>query len=199
MFLRKTRRTHSKITEICSAEAVFFESCGESLRKKARCKNSKSLKRGFLFFESQDTFSVDEALLPLRKVFCLLKVERGSQNSSVSAPEFCKIPAVSFSPARYCRNADCKRTSLWEFTAIVYFSHDFFWKHYSETRNFPALEDGTSRLSPFLRFGILSVWQIWNALQQYKHASESQKRLPKNSVGVSFGLYCSTFSRIART
>lgn len=44
---------------------------------------------------------------------------------------------------------------------------------YQESRNIPSLQQGTSRLSPHLRFGELSPGQIWHALQTLSHTNAS--------------------------
>lgn len=183
VFRGKPEELIPKITEICSAEAVFLNRAVSRYGKKRDARIQKILsEKGISFLESQDTFSVDEALLPPRKVFSAFwrKWKEVPKIAPVSAPEFCKIPAVSFSPLHdIAETLIAKEHPLWNSRRLHIFPHDFSLEHYSETRNFPALEDGTSRLSPFLRFGILSVRQIWNALQQYKHAPESQEAFAK--------------------
>lgn len=88
-----------------------------------------------------------------------------------------KKPSMEFPSSEYLdhclKNTDLPNVSLSDIgfkrssiTVPPYFLNAEFIDDYSETRNIPAIENGTSRLGPHLRFGTVSVRQIFRQGQK---------------------------------
>ncbi|MEK7431734.1 MAG: deoxyribodipyrimidine photo-lyase [Cyanobacteriota bacterium] len=121
--------------------------------------NDKSIN----FFEYEDSILVPIDKVPVRKVFTPfyklwqkeLKEHVFEKITKINSPKIEMIPfekiktEISFSDSKY-----------WDVNFIEKRLDMFDFEHYSETRNLPYI-DGTSKISPYIRFGAVSIRKIY--------------------------------------
>lgn len=121
--------------------------------------------RDVAFRKYDDTFLVPPHEIDQRKVFTpFYNIWQGKKkNAALDAPGRINSPAVTASPAEIVvRDLGGAPNKLWPVDFAAVRLRDFNFEDYGTTRDFPYL-DGTSRLSPYLRFGIVSVRRVYEA------------------------------------
>lgn len=120
---------------------------------------------GTVFRKYDDTFLVPPQELDPRKVFNLFfGVWQGKTKlPAADAPSKINSPPMPAGPAEnMTRDLGGAENRYWPIEFGARRLRDFNFGDYGVTRDFPYL-DGTSRLSPYLRFGVISVRRVYEA------------------------------------
>ncbi len=155
----RTIRTYGADSVYCN-RAYGFSGISRDLKIEHFCKSNE-----IKFKKFEDTFLVPPEKIEQRKVFTpFYKLWKGKpkcqeipQPKRINSPEILNtslentIEGISHTENTHWP-MDYPDQRLWSFN----------FKEYDERRNFPYI-DGTSRLSPYLRFGTVSVRKVYNA------------------------------------
>jgi len=117
------------------------------------------------FKKYEDTFLVPPQEIEQRKVFTpFYKLWQTKKKRTVLlTPEKINSPGIEATPAaETLKTLDFEENKHWPIDFPDKRLETFDFESYGETRNLPY-EDGTSRLSPYLRFGVVSVRKVYNA------------------------------------
>ncbi|HVY55742.1 MAG TPA: deoxyribodipyrimidine photo-lyase [Thermodesulfobacteriota bacterium] len=117
------------------------------------------------FRKYDDTFLVPPQEIDQRKVFTpFYNIWLGKRkNPAMDAPVKISSPALTVSPVEgIVRDLGGAPNKYWPIDFAARRLRDFNFEDYGMTRDYPYL-DGTSRLSPYLRFGIVSVRRVYEA------------------------------------
>jgi deoxyribodipyrimidine photo-lyase len=120
---------------------------------------------GTAFRKYDDTFLVPPHEIDQRKIFTpFYGIWQGKhKNPAADAPQKISSPPMpSASAENMLRDLPGAENRHWPPDFPVTRLRDFNFADYGVTRDFPYL-DGTSRLSPYLRFGIVSVRRVYEA------------------------------------
>jgi len=120
---------------------------------------------GVAFRKYDDTFLVPPHEIDQRKVFTpFYNIWQGrKKNAPLDAPPRISSPHLQASPVEtMTRDLARAENRYWPAGFPVTRLRDFNFSDYGMTRDFPYL-DGTSRLSPYLRFGLVSVRRVYEA------------------------------------
>ncbi len=152
-----------------NAEAVYtnraygFGGVKRDLGVEHQCKN-----QDLAFKKFDDTFLVPPEEVEQRKVFTpFYKLWQSKKKRTVLlTPEKINSPQIDLYPVKQSlETLDMEENKHWpiDFPAKRLWEFDF--NAYGETRDLPY-EDGTSKLSPYLRFGVVSVRKVYNAAME---------------------------------
>lgn len=154
-------------------QEIIFSLCQEqkiSSIYTARAHSSYGVERDFAikdkcfdafidFYEIEDTLMVSPEKVPVKKVFsAFYRAWRSGPHQPLTGP-------ISFSGKTFLstrkksnmekfsfeKNSSYFEKHYWEKT-----KKEFDWEHYSDNRDFPWKENGTTKLSVYLRFGVVS-------------------------------------------
>lgn len=118
------------------------------------------------FYKCQDTFLVPPSDVDQRKVFTPFfklweKKRKGKESPALATIDTPVVPDMK--PLEdHVGGVREDMASMWPVDFAEKRLQEFDFDSYEETRNLPYI-DGTSRLSPYLRFGVVSVRRVYNA------------------------------------
>lgn len=119
------------------------------------------------FREFEDTFLVEPERIPQRKVFTpfyklWLKTEKSRELLEVRRINSPKIDEHPFD--KVIKGLSFARSGKWPINFPEDRLQKFDFSNYQNTRNYPYM-DGTSRLSPYIRFGLVSIREIYSRVE----------------------------------
>lgn len=120
---------------------------------------------GVVFRKYDDTFLVPPHEIDQRKIFTpFYSIWQGrKKNAPLDAPSSISSPTLQAAPVEtMTRDIARSENRYWPTGFPATRLRDFNFSDYGMTRDFPYL-DGTSRLSPYLRFGLVSVRRVYEA------------------------------------
>jgi deoxyribodipyrimidine photo-lyase len=121
---------------------------------------------GVMFKKFEDTFLVPPGDVDQRKVFTpFYKLWRGKKKRTILELNLEEInsPALDITPAAdITRSLSDAENTKWPIGLAEQRLADFDFANYEDTRNFPYT-DGTSMLSPYIRFGVTSIRKIYKS------------------------------------
>lgn len=126
-------------------------------------RSCKSL--GTTFRKFEDTFLVPPHEIEQRKVFTPFYNlwQHKQKRTTLLTPEKINSPEIEFPTMESLLGSlGCGNNSHWPVDYAVGRLENFNFGEYGDTRDFPY-SDGTSRLSPYLRFGLVSVRKVYKA------------------------------------
>jgi deoxyribodipyrimidine photo-lyase len=152
-------RTYNADSVYCN-RAYGFSGISRDLKIEHFCKSS-----GVRFKKFDDTFLVPPENIDQRKVFTpfyrLWKSKQKGQE--LPGPEKINSPEILISSLEsMIQEISHTENTNWPIEYPDQKLWSFNFKEYNERRDFPFI-DGTSRLSPYLRFGTVSVRKVYNA------------------------------------
>lgn len=130
------------------------------------------------FQDPEDTLIVPIDRIPPKKVFSAF------YRCWASFPKLELLPEPQTIPTHFLQNHDSEKTfQKFHNAPLAYWNIDdwkntvknFNWENYSHTRDFPFL-DGTSKLSVFLRFGLLSARRFLQHVQSLPFETEQLEK-----------------------
>ena len=148
------------IDAVYTNRAYGFGGVKRDLSVEHKCKDSD-----IIFKKYEDTFLVPPQEIEQRKVFTpFYKLWQTKKKRTVLlTPEKLNSPRIEVPPAADAlKTLDIEENRHWPIDFPDKRLDTFDFEAYGETRNLPY-EDGTSRLSPYLRFGVVSVRKVYNA------------------------------------
>jgi deoxyribodipyrimidine photo-lyase len=127
------------------------------------------------FKEFEDTLLVEPERIPQRKVFTPFyklwsKTEKSSQSLEIRRINSPKIDKQPFD--KVIKGLSFSANSKWPINFPEGRLNKFDFSSYMNTRNYPYI-DGTSRLSPYIRFGIVSIREIYSRVKFEAPKSET--------------------------
>lgn len=151
-------RTYNADSIYCN-RAYGFSGISRDLKIEHFSKSS-----GIKFKKYDDTFLVPPENIEQRKVFRFFYRlwQRKQKGNELPRPERINSPEIlTTSLEHMIKGIDHTENTLWPIDFPDQRLWSFNFKEYNEKRNFPFI-DGTSKLSPYLRFGTVSVRKIYN-------------------------------------
>lgn len=148
------------IEAVYTNRAHGFSGVKRDLDVERRCKSL-----GTVFRKYEDTFLVPPHEIEQRKVFTpfyKLWQNRKKRTALLTLERINTREIDSPSIESLLRSLGCGENTHWPADYADRRLGDFNFEEYGDTRNFPYM-DGTSRLSPYLRFGLVSVRKVYNA------------------------------------
>lgn len=119
------------------------------------------------FREFEDTLLVEPERLPQRKVFTPFyrlwsKIEKRRQLLEIRRINSPRIEKQPFD--KTIKGLSISTSSKWPINFPGVRLNKFDFSSYTNTRNYPYI-DGTSRLSPYIRFGIVSIREVYRRVE----------------------------------
>lgn len=152
-----------RIEAVYTNKAYSFSGMRRDLDVERRCKEL-----GASFRKYEDTFLVPPYEIEERKVFSpFYKLwQNRPKRTEISSPKKINSPEIEAPPAEgLLQSLGCVGNPHWPADFPARRLSTFNFGEYGEKRDFPGL-DGTSRLSPYLRFGLVSVREVYNAASE---------------------------------
>lgn len=150
-----------KIDTVYTNRAYGFAGVKRDLGVEHKCRAE-----GIAYKKYEDTFLVPPGDVDQRKVFTpFYKLWQGRNKRTILELnlEDIKSPALEITPAEeILGRISGTKNELWPIDLPEKRLSEFDYEEYGEKRDFPYM-DGTSRMSPYLRFGIISVRKLYKA------------------------------------
>jgi len=162
----KTEEVIPRIVRTYNADSIYcnraygFSGISRDLKIEHFSKSS-----GITFKKFDDTFLVPPENIEQRKVFTpFYSLWKGKQKGQeLPKPEKVNSPEIlTPSLENMIKEISHAENTLWPMDYPTQRLWSFNFKEYNERRDFPYV-DGTSKLSPYLRFGTVSVRKVFNA------------------------------------
>lgn len=151
----------NKIDSVYTNRAYGFAGVKRDLGVEHKCRTEEIIYKKF-----EDTFLVPPGDVDQRKVFTpFYKLWLGKNKRTMLELNLKEIksPKIEITPATQMLKGLCTReNTYWPLSFPEDRLSDFDYEGYDENRNFPFM-DGTSRMSPYLRLGVISVRKLYKA------------------------------------
>jgi deoxyribodipyrimidine photo-lyase len=152
---------------------AYFSAESISLEGKARDEQIKEIFGENRFFQTNDTLLVESDKIETRKVFSAFyrqwdKLSKLVPIKKMPAFEGIKIEESVPIQTVFDAHISSSKNVYWPVQNADHFSNffSFQFEHYEETRNLVYDPFSTSKISPYLRFGLVSVREVFEALSQ---------------------------------
>ena len=152
-------KTH-KVDAVYTNRAYGFSGVKRDIDVEHKCKSL-----GVAFKKFEDTFLVPPEEIEQRKVFTpFYRLWQGKKKRTVLlSPEKIGSPKIEIPDLKnLTAELDYEENEHWPMDFPDSRLENFNFDEYENTRNYPYM-DGTSKLSPYLRFGVVSVRKVYKA------------------------------------
>lgn len=167
-FYGKTEDVFKRIIYEFKPDTIFtskaFSWQGE---KRDKFIKNLAIKNNIKFYDIFDNYLADFTNIPYTKVFTLFYkkwinyIEKKEYKINLSDVKILNLDLEDINKLISNNKNLNFENKIWKVKQGIQRLRDFNFKNYSKTRNFLGI-DGTSKLSPYIRFGILSIRQIYN-------------------------------------